>query len=136
MPVPLPIGMGGGGFVPRRRAQEPPPHHVGGDWRFNPRFDLDWVGTRRTRRDALREAFRRTRTPISEFQITRWARGTNGGEFPVEWRAPNGAEVNMDFGHVTDGPPVPHVGYQMPGRRRSGQVFRGHILLGDVPANR
>lgn len=54
----------------------------------------------------------------------------------MEWRAKNGAEVNIDIGHTTNGPDVPHVGYQTGGKRGSGGAVRGHILVDDVPINR
>lgn len=54
--------------------------------------------------------------------------------FPVEWRAPGGAEVNIDVAHENEGPGVPHVGYQTAGK--GAARVRGHILLDGVPVNR
>lgn len=65
-----------------------------------------------------------------------WGKTQEGKTIPVEWRAKGGAEVNMDTGHATEGPGVPHVGYQSAGKRASGEGIRGHILLDDVPAFR
>lgn len=48
--------------------------------------------------------------------MTKWGRYANGKSFPVEWRAKNGAEVNIDIGHTKNGPDVPHIGYQTGGK--------------------
>lgn len=53
--------------------------------------------------------------------------------------APNGAIVNVDDPPIIptkEGPQVPHVGYQTPGKRRDGGRSRGHILLDSVPVTR
>jgi hypothetical protein len=84
----------------------------------------------------LEEAFKRTGVPKEKFEVTEWAKDVNGKSFPVEWRAKNGAEVNIDIGHTTHGPDVPHIGYQTGGKRNSGGAIRGHILVDDVPINR
>jgi RHS repeat-associated protein len=105
-------------------------------WRLNPDVDLDWRGTGRGLPDAVAEAVRRTGADPNEFRVTQWGRDANGKSFPVEWRSPGGAEVNIDVGHTRNGPGVPHVGYQTPGKRGSGGAIRGHILLDDVPVNR
>ena len=62
----------------------------------------------------------------------------NGKSFSVEWRADNGAEVNIDLGHFLhgDAPTVPHVGWQTGGKRANGGAVRGHIFVDDVPYNR
>jgi putative RNase toxin 47 of polymorphic toxin system len=101
-------------------------------WKLDPAKDLDWRRTGRTLEDALAEAFRRTGVPREQFEVTKWAKSAEGKSLPVEWRAPGGAEVNIDTGHSRYGPGVPHVGYQTPGK--GGSV--GHILLDLVRANR
>jgi len=101
-------------------------------WKLDPAKDLDWRGTGHTLDDALAEAFKRTGVPRNRFEVTKWARSADGKSFPVEWRAPGGAEVNIDIGHGRYGPGVPHVGYQTPGK--GGSV--GHILLDFVRASR
>ena len=108
---------------------------VGGAWRFRTGRDLDWVGSGKGYREALDEAFRRTGLNRSDFDITRWGRTQHGKSVPVEWRHRSGAEVNIDIGHTTNGPRVPHVGYQTGGKRAAGAT-RGHILVDSVPANR
>lgn len=104
----------------------------GTGWKPDARKDLDWRGTGRGLKEALDEAFERTGVAKSEFKVTKWAKDSAGKSFPVEWRAPGGAEVSIDAAHVRHGPDVPHVGYQMPGK--GGLV--GHILLDEVPVNR
>ena len=108
--------------------------------------DLDWRGTGKTADDALKEAFRRTGMPIEDFEQTKSAKNLWNKTVPVEWRAPGGAEVNMDFGHpptidkLPDGsrvqiqasPGDPHVGWQ--GSGKGAPV--GHILVDNVPAGR
>lgn len=61
-----------------------------------------------------------------------------GKSFPVEWKANNGAEVNIDIGHSPSGeaPIVPHIGWQTGGKRGGGGGVRGHIFVDDVPYNR
>ncbi|MEK4381932.1 polymorphic toxin type 47 domain-containing protein [Aeribacillus sp. FSL K6-2848] len=105
-------------------------------YKFKEDVDLDFRGTGKTYRDALNEAFIRTGVPRTEFTVTKWGRDANGKSFPVEWRAKNGAEVNIDIGHTKNGPDVPHIGYQTGGKRGGGGAIRGHILVDDVPANR
>ena len=61
--------------------------------------------------------------------------------FPVEWKGPNGAEVNIDVAHKgkikngqwTSGPDAPHVGWQV---GKKGDKVVGHIILDDVLYNR
>jgi len=101
-------------------------------WKLDPARDLDWRGTGHTLDDALGEAFKRTGVPRDQFKVTKWGVSAEGKSIPVEWRAPGGAEVNMDTGHARYGPGVPHIGYQTPGK--GGSV--GHILLDSVRANR
>jgi hypothetical protein len=109
-------------------------------WRFNPKVDLDWRGTGKGVKDALDEAFQRTGIPKEQFEITKWGRDVNGKSWPAEWRVKSGshagAEVNVDWPHSKNGPSIPHVGYQTPGKRSGGGAVRGHILLDDVPYNR
>jgi hypothetical protein len=85
--------------------------------------------------EALEHAFGRTLTPREDFQPTKWATTGEEEHYPVEWRAPNGAEVSIDWPHTTHGPDAPHVGWQTGGKRKSGGA-RGHILLDDVPYGR
>jgi RHS repeat-associated protein len=101
-------------------------------WKPNPDRDLDWRGTSKGLREAVKEAFRRTGVPKDRFQVWQWGKDAHGKSFPVEWRAKGGAEVSIDVGHTRNGPGVPHVGYQTPGK---GNIV-GHILLDDVPVNR
>ncbi len=108
------------------------PPRGAGDWKFNPAKDLDWRGQGRTHRDALDEAFRRTGVPRGDFAPTKWGYNEFGKSFPTEYRAPGGAEVNIDLPHSLNGPAEPHVGFQLPGKPRS----RGHIILDGVPYNR
>ncbi|MHB8066091.1 MAG: polymorphic toxin type 47 domain-containing protein, partial [Ruminiclostridium sp.] len=105
-------------------------------YKFKDGVDVDLRGTGKTYNDALDGAFSKTGTPKSEFEVTEWGKDANGKSFPVEWRAKNGAEVNIDIGHTTNGPDVTHVGYQTGGKRGSGGAARGHILVDDVPINR
>ncbi|MGZ3461574.1 MAG: polymorphic toxin type 47 domain-containing protein, partial [Archangium sp.] len=105
------------------------------NWKPGPN-DLDWRGTGKGVSDALDEAFKRTGVSREEFAVTKWGRDKFGKSAPVEWRAPNGAEVNIDMGHIKNGPSSPHVGFQTPGKRGDGGAVRGHILLDDVPFNR
>ncbi|MET0403753.1 MAG: polymorphic toxin type 47 domain-containing protein [Cystobacter sp.] len=111
----------------------------GGDgatgWKSGPN-DLDWRGTGRGQGEALEEAFKRTGVSREEFVVTKWGRDKLGKSSPVEWRSSNGAEVNVDLGHLKNGPSGPHVGFQTPGKRGSGGAMRGHILLDDVSFNR
>ncbi|MDR9796364.1 polymorphic toxin type 47 domain-containing protein [Aeribacillus pallidus] len=81
-------------------------------YKFKEDVDLDFRGTGKTYRDSLNEAFIRAGVPRTEFTVTKWGRYANGKSFPVEWRAKNGAEVNIDIGHTKNGPDVPHIGYQ------------------------
>jgi RHS repeat-associated protein len=109
-------------------------------WTFNPAVDLDWQGGGHTFQDAIAEAFRRTGVPRDQFTVTQWATSIYGKSVPVEWQAPGGAIVNVDNPRIVptgEGPQVPHVGYQTPGKRKAGTGrVRGHILLDDVPATR
>jgi RHS repeat-associated protein len=101
-------------------------------WTMKSGIDADWRKSGKTWRDAKAEAFRRTGVDKDKFKITKWAQSTDGKSFPVEWRGPQGAEVSIDFGHKNNGPGVPHVGWQKPGKKADV----GHILLDDVPFGR
>ena len=98
--------------------------------------DIDWQGSGKGVKEALGEAFSRTGVPREDFEVTKWAKDKHGKSFPVEWRSKSGAEVSVDTGHKQHGPPMPHVGYQSPGKRGAGGGVRGHILLDSVPYNR
>jgi RHS repeat-associated protein len=96
--------------------------------------DLDWRGTGKTYRDALSEAFKRTGVDEGQFTPEKWAPTAYGKDIPVEYKGPGGAEVSIDFAHTKNGPDVPHVGWQSPGKGANQQS--GHILLDEVPAGR
>lgn len=83
-------------------------------------------------------AFEKTGTPKEDFVVTKWGKDQYGKSHPVEWRAPNGAEVNVDIGHsIQSGAPTAnHVGWQTGGKRSSGGGIRGHIFVDEVPFNR
>ena len=97
---------------------------------------MDWRGTGKTVDDALSDAFSKTGLPRSEFEVTKWGRDKYGKSFPAEWRHRSGAEVNIDFPHIKNGPDAPHVGWQTGGKRGGGGAQRGHTILDDVPYNR
>ncbi len=115
----------------------------GKNWKFNPEKDIDLRGTQATHRDALNIAFKKTGVPREQFTVTRWGLDKNGKSIPTEYRAPNGAAVNMDIpewnnvkvnGNLGEGPYSPHIGYQTPGKGKN--KIRGHIFIDDVPATR
>jgi hypothetical protein len=89
-------------------------------------------------RAALEDAFKKTGLPRNEFQITKWAKDQHGKSFPVEYRHPSGAEVNIDTGHRagTPAPATPHIGWQTAGKRGAGGAARGHIFVRKVFFNR
>ncbi len=109
-----------------------------GNYIFKDGVDKDLRGGQGTYKDALEEAFENTGIPKEDFTVTKWGRDKNGKSFPVEWRADNGAEVNIDLGHSPQGdaPTVPHIGWQTGGKRGTGGAKRGHIFVDDVPYNR
>lgn len=109
-----------------------------GYYEFKPDIDLDLRGKNIKFDDALDMAFSKTKTPKSEFNVTKWAKDKYGKSMPVEWKAPNGAEVSVDIGHPlqSQAPTKPHIGWQTAGKRGIGGSFRGHIFLDDVPINR
>lgn len=100
--------------------------------------DLDWRKTDKTYKDALDEAFKKTGFPKDEFVVTKWSHTKDGKTIPVEYVHPSKAEVNMDYRHTNEGPDAPHVGYQLPGKRKqnNGGGKRVHIILDEVPAGR
>ena len=57
--------------------------------------------------------------------MTKWGKDKYGKSVPVEYRTKNGAEVSMDYGHTTDGPDAPHIGWQTPGKRNAGREKNG-----------
>ena len=97
--------------------------------------DIDLRGSGVSLRDVVDLAFKNTGIPREEFEVTKWAKDVYGKSHPVEWRAPNGAEVSIDFAHQTAGPDAPHVGWQTGGKRSQGAA-RGHIILDEVPYGR
>ena len=123
-------------FDDKKKAEKPIELGSKTGYKFKNGQDVDFRGTGKTSTDALNEAFKKTETPKSEFEVTKWRKDANGKTFPVEWRAKNGAEVNIDSGHTTNGPDVPHIGYQTGGKRGSGGAERGHILVDHVPVSR
>lgn len=115
----------------------------GNNWLFNLEKDVDWRGTGKTHLDGLNEAFLRTGISKDSFQITKWGKTADGKSIPVEWEAPNGAQVNMDIpefnnvkasGYLGEGPHQPHIGYQTPGKGKNR--IRGHIFVDNLPATR
>ena len=109
-----------------------------GDYKFKEGIDEDLRGGKGTFKEALDKAFEKTGTPKEYFEVTKWGRDQYGKSHPVEWRAPNGAEVSVDIGHpVKSGAPTAdHVGWQTGGKRGSGGGVRGHIFVDEVPYNR
>ncbi len=105
-------------------------------WTFDPSKDLDWRRTGRSWQEGLREAFARTKEADAKFTVTQWRRDELGKSMPVGWRAAGGAEVSIDYGHLNNGPGVPHIGWQTAGKRGDGGGMRGHILLDSVPVGR
>jgi len=96
-------------------------------------IDLDWRGTGKTYKDALAEAFKRTGVDRGAFKPTRWEKGLNGKSLPVEYQAPGGAEVSIDWAHDNpDALGAPHVGWQTTGKPKE----TGHIFIDDVPSGR
>jgi hypothetical protein len=112
---------------PHRVAQKPD------GWKGVGPNDLDWTNRPGAFQDAIDKAFELTGEPRENFEVTKWANDQYAKSHPVEWTAPGGAEVNIDWPFAaTAGPPVPHVGWQTRGKRPSG-AKRGHILLFEVP---
>jgi RHS repeat-associated protein len=108
-------------------------------WSFNPKVDLDWTREGKSFDDALQEAFRRTGVSRDRFKATKWGKTILGKSMVTEWSVPGGAMVSVDDPSIVptrEGPQLPHVGYQTPGRRRRGGRVRGHILLPGVPVTR
>ena len=96
-------------------------------------IDLDYRNTGKDYRDALNTAFEKTGVDRSDFKPTKWGKNKYGKSFPAEWRSSNGACVNIDYGHKTNGPDVPHIGYKY-GKKAHKVV--GHIFVDSVPYNR
>ena len=109
-----------------------------GDYKFKEGIDEDLRGGKGTFKEALDKAFEKTGTPKEDFEVTKWGRDQYGKSHPVEWRAPNGAEVSIDIGHPVESgaPTADHVGWQTGGKRGSGGGVRGHIFVDEVPYNR
>jgi RHS repeat-associated protein len=99
-------------------------------------LDIDLRGTGAKFKDALNMAFEKSGKAMDEFEVTMWGKDLNGKSVPVEYRAPGGFEVSIDFGHKNNGksPDVPHIGWQTNGKGTKQQS--GHILLEQVPAGR
>ena len=109
-----------------------------GNYKFKDGIDEDLRGGKGTFEDALERAFEKTGTPKEDFTVTKWGKDKYGKSFPVEWRAPNGAEVSVDIGHSleSNAPTAAHVGWQTGGKRGNGGGVRGHIFVDEVPYNR
>ena len=109
-----------------------------GEYQFKEGIDEDLRGGKGTFKEALDKAFEKTGTPKEDFEVTKWGKDQYGKSHPVEWRAPNGAEVSIDIGHSTQSgaPTADHVGWQTGGKRGSGGGVRGHIFVDEVPYNR
>jgi RHS repeat-associated protein len=136
-----PIGVDGG-LAPYAYVQDPltwiDPFGLAG-WVFDPTRDVDLTGGKGTYRDALDEAFRRTGIPREKFKASQWQRTIYGKSMPAQWHSASGAVVGVDDPSIVPsahGPTVPHVGYQTPGKRRTGEGKRGHILVDAVPVTR
>ena len=108
-----------------------------GNYQFKEGVDIDLRG-KGTYKDALDIAFDKTGLSKDQFTVTKWGKNEYGKSFPVEWKANNGAEVNIDIGHSPSGeaPTVPHIGWQTGGKRGGSGGVRGHIFVDDVPYNR
>ena len=85
-----------------------------GNYKFKDGIDEDFRGGKGTFEEALERAFEKTGTPKEDFTVTKWGKDKYGKSFPVEWKAPNGAEVSVDIGHsIESGAPMAdHVGWQ------------------------
>ena len=108
-----------------------------GNYQFKEGVDIDLRG-KGTYKDSLDIAFEKTGIPKEDFTVTKWGKDKYGKSFPVEWKAKNGYEVNIDIGHSPSGnaPTVSHIGWQTAGKRGNGGGTRGHIFVDDVPYNR
>jgi hypothetical protein len=73
---------------------------------------------------AIDHAFENTGVSKDQFTPTKSGVDQNGKSFPVEWKGPKGAEVSIDLAHIKNGPDVPHVEWQGPGKGAPS----GHIL--------
>ncbi len=109
-----------------------------GDYKFKEGIDEDLRGGKGTFEEALEKAFEKTGVPKDDFEVTKWAMDQDGEVYPAEWKGPKGAEVSVDTGHPigSGAPTVDHVGWQSPGKRKSGGAARGHIFVDEVPYNR
>lgn len=77
---------------------------------------------------ALDDAFKKTGIDPQK-DITKTEFGRNGKQYPVLWENAEGAKVNVDFGHINNGPVKPHVGWETAGKRNIGEGMRGHNIL-------
>ncbi len=109
-----------------------------GNYKFKEGIDEDLRGGKGTFDEALEKAFEKTGTPKEDFTVTKWGKDKYGKSYPVEWKAPNGAEVSVDIGHSiqSGAPTADHVGWQTGGKRSNGGGVRGHIFVDEVPYNR
>lgn len=109
-----------------------------GNYKFKEGIDEDLRGGKGTFEEALEKAFEKTETPKEDFTVTKWGKDRYGKSHPVEWKASNGAEVNIDIGHSAQSgaPTADHVGWQTGGKRSSGGGVRGHIFVDEVPFSR
>ena len=125
------------GVLVHNSCAETPDGNEFGNYEFKEGIDVDLRG-QGTYKDALELGFEKTGLSKNDFDVTKWGRDANGKSFPTEWRAANGAEVNIDLGHSPTGqaPTIPHIGWQTGGKRGAGGALRGHIFVDDVPYNR
>ena len=117
---------------------------AGLEYEFKSGIDQDWRGTGRGLDQAVREAFKETGVPLSEFETTGWGKSLEGKTLPTEWTGPRGAQVSIDYAHRpkydklgdwATGPDAPHVGWQTP-KNPDIPTEVGHILLDEVPYGR
>lgn len=84
-----------------------------GDYKFKEGIDEDLRGGKGTFKEALDKVFDKIGASKEDFEVTKWGKDQYGKSHPMEWRAPNGAEVSVDIGHRAEsGAPIAdHVGW-------------------------
>jgi hypothetical protein len=102
--------------------------------------NLDWRGQNHTLQEPLDKAFEQvcyddngnsTGITMDQLHESAWVKTSYGKTVPVEWKGPHGAEVSIDVAHNPPAPDIAHVGWQRPGKSKSG-----HIFLDDTPYGR
>ena len=101
-------------------------------YEFKEGKDIDLRGSGKNYKDALKIAAEKAGIDISDLPVSKWSKNQYGKSVPVE-RHLNDIEISIDFGHITNGPDVPHVGVKF-GKKGNKTVI--HILLDDVPFGR